>query len=123
MQLESLKYLYDMGQACKLVSSFLVGKTFADYDADPMLRSAVERQLMIIGEAINRLRRIEPDVVASITDSRKIIACCNILVHGYDVIRNEVIWDILDSDLSTLTAEVSALLQQGRFQEGGTEES
>jgi uncharacterized protein with HEPN domain len=55
MQVEVLKYLYDMEQACVLLSSFLVGKTFTDYDADPLLRSAVERQLMIVGEALNRL--------------------------------------------------------------------
>jgi uncharacterized protein with HEPN domain len=88
-----------------------------------MLRSAVERQLMIVGEALNRLRKIEPEFLASITDSRKIIAFRNILVHGYDVIRNEVVWGILDSDLSTLTAEVSALLQQGQAQQGSIEES
>jgi hypothetical protein len=72
-----------------------VGKTFADYDADPMLRSAVERQLMIVGEALNRLRRIEPELLASITDSRKIIAFRNILGHGYDgssVLKCEA-WD------------------------------
>ncbi len=57
MHFEALKYLYDMEQACVLLSSFLVGKTFADYEADPMLRSAVERQLMIVGEALNRLRK------------------------------------------------------------------
>ncbi len=118
MQFEVLKYLYDMERACVLLSSFLVGKTFADYDADPMLRSAVERQLIIVGEALNRLRRIEPELLAFITDSRKIIAFRNVLVHGYDVIRNEVVWGILDSNLSTLTVEVSALLQQGQAQHG-----
>jgi uncharacterized protein with HEPN domain len=87
-----------------------------------MLRSAVERQLMIVGEALNRLRKIEPEFLASITDSRKIIAFRNILVHGYDVIRNEVVWGIIDSDLSTLTVEVSALLQQGQAQQGSIEE-
>ncbi len=121
MHFEALKYLYDMEQACVLLSSFLVGKTFADYEADPMLRSAVERQLMIVGEALNRLRKIEPELLASITDSRKIIAFRNILVHGYDIIRNEVVWGMLDSDLSTLTVEVSALLQQGQAQQGSIE--
>lgn len=122
MQLEVLKYLYDMEQACGLLSSFLEGRTFADYEADAMLRSAVERQLMVVGEALNRLRRIAPDLLTFITDSRRIIAFRNILVHGYDVIRNEVVWGILDSDLSTLTNEVSALLQQGQAQSGSTEE-
>ena len=123
MQLESLKFLYDMEHACVLLSSFLVGKTFADYEVNAMLRSAAERQLMIIGEALNRLRKNEQELLASITDSRKIITFRNILAHGYDVIRNEVVWGILDSDLSTLTAEVSALLQQGQAQQDNIQES
>ena len=43
MRLEALKYLYDMQQACRLMATFLVGKMFADYEADPLLRSGVER--------------------------------------------------------------------------------
>jgi uncharacterized protein with HEPN domain len=96
-----------MEQACGLLSSFLEGETFADYEANPMLRSAVERQLMIVGEALNRLGEIEPGLL---------------LVHGYDIVRNEVVWGILDSDLPTLILEVSALLQRGQAESASTEE-
>src|SRR5262245_8816102 len=112
MRLEALKHLYDMQQACGLLATFLAGKTFDDYESDPLLRSGVERQLMIVGEALNRLGKVEPDAMASITDSRQIIAFRNILVHGYDIIRNEVVWGILDKDLPTLILEVSTLLEQ-----------
>ena len=55
MRIESKKYLYDIAQAAKLALGFIAGKTFADYDGDIMLRSAVERQLEIVGEALAQL--------------------------------------------------------------------
>ncbi len=92
MRIEALKYLYDIQQACRLLTSFIAGRTFADYSSEALLRSGVERQLTIVGEALNRLTRIEPTAASSITDARQIIAVRNILVHGYDIIRNEVVW-------------------------------
>ena len=88
---------------------------------DPLLRSGVERQLMIVGEALNRLKKIEPTIASQITDSRQIIAFRNILVHGYDIVRNEVVWGILESDLPTLIDEVSELLEQGQAPEDNAE--
>jgi uncharacterized protein with HEPN domain len=117
MQLESLKYLYDMQQACRLLAAFLAGRSFDDYSADPLLRSGVERQLTIVGEALNRLMKIEPTVASTITDARQIIAFRNILVHGYDVVRHEVVWGILENDLSILTRDVDTLLQQGEAEQ------
>jgi uncharacterized protein with HEPN domain len=113
MQLEALKHLYDMQQACRLLAAFIAGRTFDDYSADALLRSAVERQLTIVGEALNRLKKIEPAATNTITDARQIIAFRNILVHGYDVVRDEVVWGILETDLPTLTRDVDTLLEQG----------
>jgi uncharacterized protein with HEPN domain len=78
---------------------------------------------MIVDEALNRRGKFEPDALASITDSRQIIAFRNILVHGYDIIRNEVLWGILDKDLPTLTREVSTLLEQGESSLKDTQET
>ncbi len=113
MLLESLKYLYDIEQAANLVLGFSSGKSLDDYQADPMLRSAIERQFIIIGEALRRLLSVDSTVVSSITSHRQIIDFRNILVHGYDVIRNERVWDIVEHRLPLLMAEVVALRKQG----------
>jgi uncharacterized protein with HEPN domain len=123
MRLEALKHLYDMQQGCRPLATFLAGKTFDEYSADVLLRSAVERQLTILGEALNRLMKIEPGAAAAITDARQIIAFRNILVHGYDVVRNEVVWGILETGLPTLSQEVDMLLAQGEDATTGGGES
>ena len=92
MRREALKYLYDVQQACRLLSSFVSGKSFEDYEADVLMRSGVERQLTIVGEALNRLLKVEPSAESAVTDARQIIAFRNILVHGYDIVRNDVVW-------------------------------
>jgi uncharacterized protein with HEPN domain len=53
LPLEIRKYLFDIVQACDLLTQFTKGKTFTDYSADALLRSAVERQLGLIGEALH----------------------------------------------------------------------
>jgi len=65
--------------------------------------------------------RLDPSITSHITDSRQIIAFRNILVHGYDIVRNEVVWGILEKDLPILIDEVSELLKQGRVQNGNNE--
>ena len=65
MRLEARKYLLDIQLAADRVDRFSKGKTFAQYLADEMLRAAVERQFGIIGEALSRLARDEPEVAAA----------------------------------------------------------
>jgi uncharacterized protein with HEPN domain len=113
MRLEGLKYLYDMQQACGLLCAFIAGRTLDDYLADALLRSGVERQLTIVGEALSRLMKVEPTAASEITDARQIIAFRNILVHGYDIVRNEVVWGILENDLPALCRDVYTLLERG----------
>ena len=119
MQLEALKHLYDMQQARGLLAEFVAGKTFDDYSADALLRSAVERQLTIVGEALNRLKKIDPTAASSISDARQIIAFRNILVHGYDVAKHEVVWGVLATDLSPLIRDVDSLLERGEAEQAG----
>jgi uncharacterized protein with HEPN domain len=110
MRLEAKKCLEDVRQAAELILQFTAGKSFADYDRDALLRSAVERQFEIIGEAVNRLSRIDAAVAAGLPDTPRIVAFRNILIHGYDVVDNHVVWDVIQANLAPLHTQVVSLL-------------
>lgn len=75
-----------------------------------MVRSAVERQFLIIGEALNRLGRIDPATAAQIPDLRRIVAFRNVLVHGYAVIDDELVWEVATTRVVGLVRELERLL-------------
>jgi uncharacterized protein with HEPN domain len=110
MRLEARKYLYDIQEAAGLVSQFTKGKEFADYQADSMLRLAVERAFTIIGEALIQLSRIDASVAARITDTRSIVGFRNLLTHAYAQIDDRIVWGIVQSKLPVLASEVDALM-------------
>ena len=99
-----------MQQACLSLTAFLEGKTLEDYLQSELLRSAVERKLMIIGEALNRLAKADPDVANQIHHYRRVISFRNILIHGYDVVEVPVVWDVISNDLPALYERVRNLL-------------
>ena len=104
------KYLYDINQACQLLVEFTSGKRLQDYQSDAMLRSAVERQFEIIGEALNQALRSDPSLTEKISHSARIIGFRNQLIHGYASISDEVVWGVLEMYLPVLHQEVSVLL-------------
>jgi len=108
---ETLKYLFDIQEACPLLDQFTSGKSLADYEADALLRSAVERQFEIIGEALRLAILEEPDLAGLISHSSRIIAFRNRLIHGYAGVLSDVVWGILETNLPTLRSEVARLLQ------------
>lgn len=112
MQHESKKYLHDIVKACEALLKFIEGKGFDDYDNDLLLRSAIERQLMIVGEALNRAVREDPDIADSIDDVREIINLRNVIVHGYAVVENATIWGVVQEDVPRLYEQVKDLLRR-----------
>ena len=102
--------LYDVATAATHIVEFTRDKTYEDFETDVLLRSAVERQFEIVGEAVAQLGRIDAELVGRITGAPRIIAFRNILIHGYAAIRTNVVWDTVQSDLDQLRAEVAALL-------------
>ena len=110
MRLDSKKYLYDIAQAARLASDFVAGKSYSDYTGDALLRSAAERQLAIVGEALVQLARIDLPTAARFTDYKRIIAFRNVLVHGYAEIDDSIVWDILQQRLCVLREDADRLL-------------
>lgn len=110
MLLESKKLLEDIRQATDLLADFTRGKNLADYEADPFLRSAAERQFEIVGETLSRLGRADFGTLDRISQHRRIIGFRHILAHGYDVVEDAVVWDIVQHFLPVLRQEVAGLL-------------
>jgi uncharacterized protein with HEPN domain len=77
-----------------------------------MMRDAVERRLGIIGEALNRAERLDPDISDRIPDIRPIVGMRNRLIHGYEAIDDELVWRTLQLDVPGLQAQVTALLNE-----------
>lgn len=90
---------------------FTNGKSLDDYENDLMLRSAVERQFEIIGEALNKSIKIEASLENEIESSRDIINFRNLIVHGYNIIENKTVWGIIENHLPVLYEQVNRLLQ------------
>ncbi|MCF7818173.1 MAG: DUF86 domain-containing protein [Kiritimatiellales bacterium] len=92
------------------VQAFIDGMSFKDYLADRKTQSAVERKFEIIGEALNRISRIDEEILEKIRDYRSIISFRNILAHGYDSIDERVVWGIIEADLDNLIADTAKLI-------------
>jgi len=111
LPLEIRKYLYDIRQACDELEGFTTGKSYSDFTQDSMLRSAVERQFEIIGEALRQMITKDSSLASRISDTKRIIAFRNRLIHGYADIDQEVIWGILETNLPRLHREIKTLLE------------
>jgi len=74
MRDETLQHLHDIQQAGMAIKAFVAGRSFDDYAADDMLRSSVERKFEIIGEALTRVKRDEPEILRLIHEHRDIIS-------------------------------------------------
>jgi uncharacterized protein with HEPN domain len=112
MRLEARKLLHDVQQAAELIQRFTQGLSLASYSADPMVRSAVERQFEIIGEALGKLARIDTELAAQVGDFRRVIAFRNLLIHGYDTVADEVVWGVVETDVPPLLRNLKDLLRQ-----------
>lgn len=93
-----------------LIQRFVAGLSFETYVEDARTRLAVERSFEIIGEALNRTARLDPELPKVLPDCRKIISFRNILAHGYDGIEDKLVWGIVEGALSDLLAQVSQIL-------------
>lgn len=110
MRPESLTLLWDARRAAERVQDFVAGRTKADYDADIMLRSAVDRQFGIVGEALSRLGRLDPAIAAKVPDFADIVGFRNVLVHGYASIDDNLVWISATTKTGPLIEALTRLL-------------
>lgn len=104
------KYLFDIRESINSIESYLEGRVdFNIYKSNKMLRRAVEREFEIIGEAINRIDKIDSTIL--ISGKRQIVSMRNRVIHGYDKIDDEIVWGTIVRHLPILKAEVKELLK------------
>jgi uncharacterized protein with HEPN domain len=112
MERDPRAYLWDAREAAAAILEFVEGKSFDDYASDRLLRSAVERQFEIIGEALTQLCKIEPQWAERIPDVPQIIAFRNLLIHGYASVNDLTVWRTIQESLPTLYETVTRLLDE-----------
>lgn len=111
MRRDARCYLWDALKAAEAVQSFLRGRTYEAFIEDDLLRSAVERQLEIIGEALSQLAKVDPQIADNVPELRRIIAFRNILVHGYAAIDYDTVWRLVEDKLPELQSNLTMLLR------------
>jgi uncharacterized protein with HEPN domain len=105
------KSLHDILEAIEAIERFLgPTRNYFTFLENELLRSGVERKLEIIGEATNRILKVDP--AFPITKARKIVDLRNYVSHGYDSLMPDTIWGIVVKHLPPLKTEVMKLLGQ-----------
>lgn len=106
------KYLYDIKESIDSIDDYLGEEhDFYKYLNNKMVKRAVERELEIIGEAINQILKINPDI--EISEARRIVDLRNWVIHGYDKVDDVIIWGIISRDIPNLKLQVKSLMEKG----------
>jgi len=105
-------YLADILDACDAIEAALSGVGLATYREDRILRSAVEREFILIGEAVTRIRDLDSELFSGISHAGIIVRFRNVLTHDYASIDDETVYGVATSDLPLLRDECEELLRR-----------
>lgn len=110
MNIDIKTWLYDILMAIEEIEGFLsdIPKDFFAYQNNLKTKRAVERNIEIIGEAMNRVLNLDSSI--ELTNSRKIVDTRNRIIHGYDNVSDDIIWGIIIKHLPLLKSEIETLL-------------
>jgi uncharacterized protein with HEPN domain len=104
-----LKYILDIENIINEIEQIKasVNNNFFTFKKDFVATRAIERQLEIIGEAINKINKINPDI--KITGVKSIICLRNLIAHAYDSVDLEILWGIIQKDIPVLKKDLEEL--------------
>ena len=85
------------------------GRQYDIFENDVIFRKFVERNIEILGEAMNRILKIEPDI--NITSARKIVDTRNYVIHAYDSLKPDILWAIVIKHIPRLKADILRLFE------------
>ena len=111
MQREIQRYLFDIKKSIASINDYLGdNRDIHEYLANKLLRRGIERELEIIGEATNRILKIDSTI--QISDARRIVDLRNWIIHGYDQIDDVIIWGIISKDIPKLKKQIDKLIDK-----------
>lgn len=99
--------LHDARIALERLQRYVAGRTFADYESDDFLRSAVERQFEVLAEALNAAANLDSSLIRTVPELREIVGLRNRIAHEYDELDDQIIWDAVTLDVPTLSTELA----------------
>ncbi|PTL36743.1 hypothetical protein CLG94_03475 [Candidatus Methylomirabilis limnetica] len=110
MPRDARAYLADIIESCDAITVAVRDLNLAGYESNRLVRSSVEREFIIIGEAAAALGRVAPDAFDAITRARRIVDFRNQLTHEYPTVDDAVVWAIVEHDVSVLQRECMSLM-------------
>ncbi|WP_018875235.1 MULTISPECIES: HepT-like ribonuclease domain-containing protein [Thioalkalivibrio] len=112
MRRDPRAYVWDAREAARRVAEFVEDANEDGYMASDLMRSAVERQLEILGEALGQLEKADPDLARQIPQLRAAVDLRNLLIHGYAKIDSRIVWSTATTDVPVMARELDSLLRQ-----------
>lgn len=107
---EIRKNLIDIIQAAEEIQNFTQGLDLKAYQRRTVIQRAVERDFEIVGEALSRIKKIDDAFLESVSEHHRIIGFRNILIHGYDIVDETIVWNAVKNHLPALMNEIRAIL-------------
>lgn len=104
--------LHDAVSACSLIIKFSEGISLLEYQENLMIKSAVERQFEILGEALNRIKKIDPELLNEVSNWQRIISFRNVIVYAYDVIDDEIVFLVLKDQIPLLLENLTKIISR-----------
>ena len=112
MPRDARAYLSDIMDSCDAITVAVRGLDLAAYEGNRLVRTSVEREFIIIGEAAGALARIAPEIFDAITRARRIVDFRNQLTHEYPAVDDALVWAIAERDVPVLRRECATLIQR-----------
>ncbi len=105
------KHLVDVLTAINEIESFFADspRLFQNFEHDMLRQRAVERNVEIMGEAINRILKVDPDF--ELPNAKAIINTRNRVIHGYNNVTTEFLWSLIINHIPVLKKDIENLLQ------------
>ena len=112
MDRKILKYLSDIHSSILEIESFMIDrpKEYETFCNDTLFRRGVERNIEIMGEAMNQILKLNPDI--NITAARKVVDTRNFVIHAYDSLKPDILWGIVINHMPLLKSEIEALMEK-----------